>query len=325
MGEIEGTCQTGRPRRIVVTGATGFIGSHLVPAFLKAGCEVACIVEPGATGVIAGAQSYSFDIGSAAEMSAAIPGADAVVHLAARSHILDETAKDPLAEYRRVNVEGTRKVIRAAAATGARLFIHFSSIKAMGESSADVLDEDSTCLPMTPYGISKLESEDVVCSEAGSSGMRAIIVRLPMAYGPRNQGNLPRMIRWADRGLPFPLFQPDNLRSMVYVGNVVAGVLAFLKEAPEGVSTYILKDREDYSSRRIYSVICRELRKTPRFLPVPAIMVRVGGMLSEDLRKLAGSLRVSAAKIEKVIGFVPPFSLEEGIERTVEWYKHSDH
>ncbi len=276
-------------------------------------------------GAISEGSIFTVDISTGDGIPDALSGGDVVVHLAARNHVLKDTAKDPLAEYRRVNVEGTRKVVQAAVASGARLFIHFSSIKAMGESSADVLDEDSPRMPMTPYGISKLESEEIVCSEAGRSGMRAIIVRLPMAYGPRNLGNLPRMIHWADRGLPFPLIQPDNLRSMVYVGNVVAGVLALLKEAPEGVSTYILKDSDDYSTQRIYSIICRELGKTPRFLPVPAIMVRIGGMLSENLRKVTGSFRVSAAKIEKDIGFVPPFSLEEGMARTIEWYKCSDH
>jgi nucleoside-diphosphate-sugar epimerase len=195
----------------------------------------------------------------------------------------------------------------------------------MGESSADILDEESPCMPMTPYGISKLESEEVVFSEAGRSGMRTVIVRLPMVYGPRNRGNLPRMIRWADRGLPFPLFQPDNLRSMVFVGNVVAGVLALIKGAHEGVSTYILKDSEDYSTRRIYSAICSELKKTPRFLPVPAVLVRFGGLFSEDLRKISGSFRFNSGKIEKELGFIPPYALEEGIARTVEWYRRSDH
>ena len=121
------------------------------------------------------------------------------------------------------------------------------------------------------------------------------------------------------------MFQPDNLRSMIYVGNVVAGVMALLKGTPERVSTYILKDSEDYSTRRIFSSICRGLGKPARFLPVPATMVRFGCMLSADLRKVAGTFRVSAAKIEKDLGFVPPFSLEEGIARTVEWYRHSDH
>lgn len=309
--------------RVVVTGAAGFIGSHLVPALVEAGYEVVGTLGPAGRGPLDGVAAFPADIATREGVEATISEAEAVVHLAARNHVLQETIKDPLAEYRRVNVEGTRNVIRAASRSRVKVFIHLSSVKAMGEGSDTVLDEYSSCAPLTPYGISKLESEEVVCSEAERSGMRAVIVRLPMAYGPRNRGNLPRMIRWADRGLPFPLFQPDNLRSMIYVKNVVAGVMALLKGAPEGVSIYILKDSEDYSTRRIYSVICRELRKTPRFLPVPAIIVRVGGMLSEDFRKVAGTFRVSAAKIEKDLGFVSPFSLEEGMARTVEWYRRS--
>jgi nucleoside-diphosphate-sugar epimerase len=309
--------------RVAVTGATGFIGSNLVPELMNAGFEVTATVEAGQEGAALGARAVSVDISTGEGLSVALSGADVVVHLAARNHVLRETERDGLAEYRRVNVEGTRNVARAAAAAGTKLFIHFSSIKAMGESATDVLDENSPCKPTTPYGISKLESEEVVRSEAGRSGMRAVIVRLPMAYGPRNRGNFPRMIRWADRGLPFPLFQPDNLRSMIYVENVVAGVLASIKKAPEGISTYILKDREDYSTRTVYSAICRELGKPPRFFPVPITLVRLGGMLSDDFRKVTGSFRVSSGKIEKEVGFSPPFSLEDGIARTVDWFKHS--
>ncbi|TFH28794.1 MAG: NAD-dependent epimerase/dehydratase family protein, partial [Deltaproteobacteria bacterium] len=241
------------------------------------------------------------------------------------NHVLKEIEKNPLSAYCRVNVDGTRNVIRAAIRAGAHWFIHFSSVKAMGEGSDAVLDENSPCRPKTDYGISKLESEEVVREEAAVGGIRGITLRLPMVYGPGNKGNLPRMIRWADRGLPFPLFQPDNLRSMVYVGNVVAGVMAILSASPTGASTYILKDREDYSTRRSYSAMCSELRKSSRFLPVPSLVVKIGGMISEDFRKVSGSFRVSSAAIDRDVGFTPPYSLEEGISRTVEWYKRSGH
>jgi nucleoside-diphosphate-sugar epimerase len=106
---------------------------------------------------------------------------------------------------------------------------------------------------------------------------------------------------------------------------VVAGVLASIKKAPEGIWTYILKDREDYSTRTVYSAICRELGKPPRFFPVPATLVRLGGMLSDDFRKVSGSFRVGSGKFEKDLGFSPPFSLEEGIARTVAWYRKTGH
>jgi nucleoside-diphosphate-sugar epimerase len=310
---------------VAVTGSTGFIGSHLVPAFVGAGYEVACTVEPAIPDTIPGVHMFPADISTGAGVSDAFSEADAVVHLAARNHVLKETARDLLAEYRLVNIVGTRNVVRAASSSGVKCFVHLSSVKAMGEESESVLDEESPCAPKTPYGISKLESEEVVREEATRTGMRAVILRLPMAYGPRNKGNLPRMIRWADKGLPFPLFQPDNLRSIVYVENVVAGIMAVLKSPPAGVPTYIVKDKEDYSTRTVYTAICRELGKTPRFLPIPAMAVRLGGILSEDFRKVAGSFRVSSSKIEKEIGFVPFHSLEEGIARTVRWYRDSAH
>jgi len=326
MGEGEGARQRASYGRIVITGASGFIGSHLVPALEGSNFEIVCILEPGAENPFAGAQAFSADICAARGLSEALTGAKAVIHLAARNHVLRETAKDPLLEYRRINVEGTRNVVRAARKQGVGLFVHLSSIKAMGEGTGDILDETAPCLPFTPYGISKLESEEVVRAEADGTGMAVLIFRLPMVYGPGNKGNLPRMIRWADRGLPFPLVHPDNFRSMVYVGNVVAAVIAVLgslctEKTMQG--TYIVKDEMDYSTGMIYSSICRALGKIPRFLPLPAAMGRLAGAISEDFRKVTSSFRVSSAKIREEIGFVPPVSGEEGIARTVEWYKRS--
>jgi len=309
--------------KIVITGCTGFIGTHLVPALFDSGYAVKGTVEPGGANVIKDVPLYTVDVCNGNGLMDAFKGADAVIHLAARNHVLQERSGDPLTEYRRVNVGGTRNVLQAASAAGAKIFFHMSSVKAMGEGGDAVFDENSPCNPSTPYGISKLESEEVVRHGAEETGLRAVIFRLPMAYGPGNLGNLPRMIRWADRGMPFPLFQPENLRSMVYVGNVVHAVLLAIRKAPTGLSTYILKDVEDYSTRRLFTTVCRELGKTPRFLPVPAWMVHLGGALSEDIRKVTGSFRVSSEKIRKEFGYSPPFSLEQGIAETVGWYRRS--
>jgi UDP-glucose 4-epimerase len=326
MGESEGGRAGASYGRIVVTGASGFIGSNLVPALVAANFEIVCILEPGAKNPFVGAETFSADICTDRGLSEALAGAKVVVHLAGRNHVLQETAKDPLAEYRRVNVDGTRNVVRAAASSGVKSFVHMSSVKAMGEGAEGILTENDKCDPQTPYGISKQESEEVVRSESGRSGMKSAILRLPMVYGPGNKGNMPRMIRWADRGFPFPLVQPDNLRSMVYVGNVAAAVIAVLESLCSGrmtQGTYIVKDETDYSTRMIYSSICRELGKVPRFLPLPAALGRIAGAISGDFRKVTSSFRVSSAKIQEEIGFVPPVSAEEGIARTVQWYKRS--
>jgi UDP-glucose 4-epimerase len=297
-----------------------------MPALADAGYAASGTVETDDKTDAVAVELFPVDVCTGNGLATAFQGADAVVHLAARNHVLRETAKDPLAEYRRVNVNGTRNVLRAAASSGVKVFVHMSSVKAMGEGAEGILTENDKCDPRTPYGISKQESEEVVRSESARSGMRAVILRLPMVYGPGNKGNLPRMIRWADRGLPFPLVQPDNLRSMAYVGNVVAGVLAVLDDPPAGgaaPNTYIVKDDADCSTRMIYTSICRTLGKVPRFLPLPSALGRVAGAISEDFRKVTSSFRVSSAKIREEIGFVPPVSAEEGIARTVEWYRRS--
>jgi len=170
MGRTGGRAYCGYPPedivlRLTVTGASGFIGSHLVPALLNSGHEVGCMVEPRMEKPIPVSKVFETDISTGAEITEAFSGADAVVHLAARNHVLQEKTKDPLAEYRKVNVEGTRNVIRAAADSGVKWFIHLGSVKAMGEESENVLAEVSPCVPKTPYGISKLESEEVVRAE----------------------------------------------------------------------------------------------------------------------------------------------------------------
>jgi len=314
---------TARQAKIAVTGSTGFIGSHLVPALLANRFRVMAIAKQGLDTGREGLETFASDIRSGEGLNDAFAGVEAVIHLAARCHIFRETDSDPLAAYRVVNVKGTSNVAQAASAVGARLFVHVSSIAAMGGGSEAIQDECSPCSPETPYGTSKLESEAVVRAVSAETGMRVVILRLPMAYGPSDKGNLPRLIRWAERGLPCLVFRPENMRSMIYVENVVAGILAVLNDVREESATYILKDREDCSSRTLFAAICRELNRQPVFLPIPSPLVRLGGMLSDDFRKLTGSFRVSAAKAEREIGFISPFSLEEGIARTVRWYRNS--
>jgi nucleoside-diphosphate-sugar epimerase len=290
---------------------------------MEEGHDVRGIVEPGVLRSFPYLPLYASDICAANGLDAAFAGCNAVIHLAARNHVIRERSSDPYSEYQKVNVEGTRNVLRAASAAGVKVFLHMSSVKAMGEESNRVLDEGDTCQPSTPYGISKLESEEVVRAVANGKGMAGIIFRLPIVYGPGNKGNLPRMIRWAESGYPFPVFRPENLRSMIYVGNVVAGIKTILKVTSPPSTTYLLKDREDYSTRHVYNAICIALGKKPCYLPVPSGIVRLGGLLSDDFRKVTGSLRVSSAKFVRDTGFSPPFLLEEGITRTVGWYKRS--
>jgi nucleoside-diphosphate-sugar epimerase len=194
MGDGEGGWKGSNKERIVITGASGFIGSHLVPAVVGADHEIACILEPGAKNLLVGSRTFSVDITTDRGLSDVLIGAKVVIHLAARNHVLQETVKDPISEYRRINVEGTRNVVRAAKKQGVALFVHFSSIKVMGGTGAFLRNGSPA---FYPYGISKMESEEVVGPRWTGWRWRGII-RLPMVMG-REQGE-PSARSWADRG-----------------------------------------------------------------------------------------------------------------------------
>jgi len=310
---------------IAVTGAGGFIGSALVPALSGAGHSVIPLVRIGKGKSSALGNVKEIDVATGEGLARGFEGADSVVHLAARTPAARDSGKGAIA-YRMVNVEGTRNVVRTAVRSGVKAFLHVSSIKAMGESSDRILYEDDDCKPETPYGVSKLESEKIVREETEGKGTRGIILRLPMVYGPGDQGNFYRMIRWADRGFPLPIFSPESLRSMIYIGNVVAGIMAVLKNSPAAgpsTSVYILKDRLDCSSRMIYTMICGALGKSPRFLNIPGMLARFGEVFSGDIRRVAKPFRVGSEKITREMEFAPPFDLETAICETVRWYRCS--
>ncbi len=310
--------------RVVVTGANGFIGSHLVPSLLGEKIEVTKAIEKESDVPSRIVSSVPVDVVHGDGLREAFTGADAVVHLAARNHVLKETERDPLSAYRRVNVEGTRNVVRACLDAGVRTIVHVSSVKVMGDGGDGVFDEDSPFRPSTPYAVSKMEAEVVVRDEVKRGGIRAVIIRLPMVYGPRNKGNLLRLIRWASIGLPLPVREPDNHRSMIYVKNVAAGIVAVLRLGPAGVSTYIIKDDGDRSVREVFTTICRVLGHSPRFIRVHGSMARWLGMISRDLRTITESFRVCSGRIEAEIGFRPEYSFEEGIEGTVSWFRSTE-
>lgn len=303
--------------KIVVTGATGFVGSHLVPALRATGVDVTGVVRPGRVLPWPDVPLCSVDIVSGVGLEKAFDGADAVIHLAARNHVLREKDPDPLARYREVNVDGTLNVVRAAMRAGVPLVVCASSVKAVAEESSVLLDEESPCHPTTLYGISKLEAEAAATAEVAGSGTRLVILRFPMVYGPPGAGNLPRMIRWARAGRPFPVFLPDAIRSLLFVGNLTAALECVLQPSFEGRGVYFVSDGEDVTVRRLHELVCLSVGRPANLWPVPAPFSRLASFLSEDVRRLASPFRVDSSRFRRDAGFVPPFRVEEGVFATV--------
>jgi UDP-glucose 4-epimerase len=323
--------------RVLVTGATGFIGTHLIGALRRAGASVAALdLDVSKAGTPAdGVDWIQGDIFDAARLASAARGADTVIHLVAKTHDFSE-GEDREDEYRRINVAGTRNLLEACDLEAVRHVVYFSSVKAMTEEAGGILDESFPPQPATAYGRTKLEAEEALRQFGLEHGVRTTTLRLPMVYGPGNKGNVYRMIEAVDRGRFAVIGRGGNRRSMVYVENVVEATLAVAGRLDLAGDTYIVTDGTDYSVRELYEAIARSLGRRPLPFGLPlfaatllARMGDAGGLLTGRtlpfntgaLSKLTGELRISSERLRRDAGFVPRHRLAEAIGKTIRWYR----
>ena len=209
---------------VLVTGATGFIGRPLCEKLVLDGFSVrgsVWIAEPS-NSLPAGVQSALLEsIGPDTDWSEALTEIDTVIHLAARVHVMDETSGDPLAAYRQVNVEGTECLARQAAAKGVQRLVFLSSVKVLGEETDVPYSEQNLPGPQDPYGVSKLEAENILQQIAEETGLEVVIIRPPLVYGPGVKANFRKLLGMIQRGLPLPFAGINNRRSLIYLGNLI--------------------------------------------------------------------------------------------------------
>ncbi|MEO3431186.1 NAD-dependent epimerase/dehydratase family protein [Pelagibius sp. CAU 1746] len=297
---------------MLVTGANGFAGAAICRHLVRHGWQVRACVRNAAAAVPEGVEKVVVgEIGEATDWSAALAGVDAVVHCAARVHVLRETAADPLTAFRRVNVDGSRELAVQAAAAGVRRFVFLSSI------GAAVAERQPAAA--SPYQRSKLEAEAALREAAARSGMVLVMLRPPLIYGPGAPGNFRRLARLVAAGRPLPLAAIDNKRSLLFIGNLAGAVEAALRcdTAPEG--PLALCDGEDLSTPELARRIGRACGRPARLFAVPALLLKGAGRLfgrSAGVAALTGSLTVDNGPIRKSLGWSPDFSVEEGLTMT---------
>ena len=305
---------------MLVTGGSGFIGQAVLARLAgERHMIVRTAVRRDSPGALVGAERILVgDICDTTSWGKALENVSCVIHLAARVHILRDRAADPLAEYRRVNVEGTLNLAQQAAKAGVRRFIYLSSLKVNGEVGS--FTETDLAAPQDAYAISKHEAEVGLREIARTTGMQVVIIRPTLVYGEGAKGNFKSLTKLVASGIPLPLGSINNRRNLVGIDNLVDFIITCLEHPAAANETFLVSDGQDLSTPDLMRRMARAMNRPARLLPVPTFVLKaVAAMLGRRgmAQRLFGSLQVDISKSRQLLGWNPPFSVDEGLKRAV--------
>ena len=304
---------------ILVTGATGFVGQHLVNALLRKKKQVRACVRGRRY------KSYSEsplvelslveDLSQVASWEKALRDVTVVIHTAARVHIMEDKEADPLAEFRKVNTEGTLNLARQAAEQGVSRFIFISSIKVNGEmtSIGQPFRTTDNTIPTDPYGLSKYEAEQGLLRIASETDMEVVIIRPPLIYGPGVKANFASMMKWVSKGVPLPLGAVYNNRSLVALENLIDFIIHCIAHPKAANEVFLVSDEEDISTTQLLKKVAKELGKKANLLPIPVSLMSFAATLigkKSVAERLFGSLQVDSAKARDLLDWKPVVTMD---------------
>jgi nucleoside-diphosphate-sugar epimerase len=311
--------------KVLVTGANGFIGRALCLFLKRKGYVVRAAVR-GERIDIPGVDEYVQvgDISRSTDWQQALIGIDLVVHLAGCAHNLKKATAASFNTFRQVNVFATESLAKASAKAGIKRFIFVSSVKVNGEGAIRPYNEKDIPAPEDAYGMSKREAEEVLAGIGARTGLQTVILRLPLVYGPEAKANFKELIKAISSGVPLPLKGLKNRRSFLYIGNLTDAIAVCLVHPRAAAETFLLSDRQDVSTEELVKIISFAMNKRIVLFFFPANLLRVFSKImgkERAVNKITGSLAVDSSKIGDLLGWKPPFTLEEGIRLTVKNYK----
>jgi nucleoside-diphosphate-sugar epimerase len=306
----------------LITGANGFVGSALVNRFCSDGLPVRAAAR-SLRQLPVGAQTFEVvEKLVETDWSIALADVQTIVHLAARVHVAKGVSEDSIAEFRRVNTDGTANLARQAVAAGVKRFVFISSIKVNGEitQAGAPFKADDEPAPEDPYGVSKFEAEQALRKIAEKSGMETVIIRPPLVYGPGVKANFATMVRWLASGVPLPLGGvTHNRRSLVALDNLVDLITMCLDHPAAANQIFLVSDGEDVSTAQLLRRMGSAMGRPARLVSVPQRAIEfVAAFLGrkDTVQRLCGSLQVDISKTRQVLGWTPRVSLDEGLQRT---------
>ena len=314
-------------QKILVTGANGFIGKMVCAELLARGFEVtAAVRKVPADGNVNSAGLRFVGVGNVDAdtcWDTALAGCSGVIHLAARAHILNDEVADPLAAFRATNVAGTLQLARCAARAGVARFVFVSSVGVNGNQNERPFTESDTPLPAEPYAVSKLEAELALQTDALGDVMKLVILRPPLVYGPGCPGNFLRLLKLLSTRIPLPFDAMRNKRSFIGIWNLADFLATCLVHDKAGGHVFLISDLEDVTLPDLLRGLALGMGRTvPLFSVPPGWLATLAGMAGKGAMfdKLGGSLTVDASRAHTVLGWTPPVSLAEGLQRTGRWW-----
>jgi nucleoside-diphosphate-sugar epimerase len=313
--------------KILITGVSGFVGQAVSTRLRRDGLHVLAGTTRQSNHD-AGPERVPLyhvpEIGPETDWTQAVSGAEVVIHLAARVHIMKERSSDPFAAFRRVNSEGTKALAIQAAAAGVKRFVFISTVKVTGETSPDTgFTERDVARPEDHYSTSKWEAEQALAGIAKTTEMEVVILRPPLVYGPGVKGNFNALFRAVHAGIILPFGTIHNKRSFLFVGNLADAIVSVATHPDAGNQTFFVSDAENISTPELIQKISAALGKKARVINFPLSLMKVCGLLigkSSVIKRLISSLTVDINHIRTRLGWQPPFSMEEGLKKTATWF-----
>lgn len=308
---------------ILLTGGSGFVGRGVLELLSKHQPVRATLRQLNiAGGTFRGVDFIQSSLSMDQDWSSALSGVSVIVHCAARVHVMNEDAKDPLLEFRRVNVHGTLNLARQASEAGVRRFVFISSIKVNGECTdlGHPFTADQIPAPSDPYGVSKYEAEMGLKALSKETGMEVVIIRPTLVYGPGVKANFLSMMNWLRQGIPLPLGGvAKNRRSFVFLDNLVDLINVCISHPAAANQTFLVSDDEDLSTAGLLDRMALALGRPSKVITVPTALITLGAKLigrSDISQRLCSSLQVDIKKTKDLLGWSPPVSVDEGLRQT---------
>ncbi len=308
--------------KIVLTGATGFLGGHLLRSLVHENVHIIGRSKPEK---ILDAHFFRASIEKNIDFSNVLINAHVLIHCAARAHVIRDEESDPLAAYRAINVEGTINLATQAASMGVKRFIFISTVKVNGESTDKSIPLKPTDKPQPTdsYGISKLEAELGLQKIAAETNMEVVIIRPVLVYGPGVKANFYNMMKALSMGVPLPFGAIDNKRSLVYVDNLIDLIKVCIDHSSAANQIFFASDGEDLSTTDLLKRLGGALNLPVRLVSLPVVFFKfVSRMLGkeENFHRLASSLVVDISKNRDLLGWIPPVSVDDGLSKTAHYF-----